>query len=82
MRHIYLDYNATTPVAPSVFEALSPFLTEHFGNPSSGHMRGRACQEAVEDARSKVAELLGADRDEVIFTSGGTESNPNPTPRM
>jgi cysteine desulfurase len=75
MRVIYLDYNATTPVAPSVHEAMTPFLTEHYGNPSSNHALGRACREAVEDARSKVAALLGADRDEVIFTSGGTESN-------
>ncbi|MCL4678135.1 MAG: cysteine desulfurase [Alphaproteobacteria bacterium] len=75
MRTIYLDYNATTPIAPSVVEAMLPFLSEHFGNPSSGHALGRACQEAIEDARSRVAVLLGADRDEVFFTSGGTESN-------
>lgn len=75
MRTIYLDYNATTPVAPSVFEALEPFLKEHYGNPSSNHALGRACHEAIEDARAKVAGLLGADRDEIVFTSGGTESN-------
>lgn len=75
MRSLYLDYNATTPVAPSVFEAMTPFLTEHYGNPSSGHALGRACQEAIEDARGKLAVLLGADRDEIVFTSGGTESN-------
>jgi len=75
MRTIYLDYNATTPVAPSVFEALEPFLKEHYGNPSSNHALGRACREAMEDARGKVAALLGADRDEIVFTSGGTESN-------
>lgn len=75
MRLIYLDYNATTPVAPSVFEALEPFLKEHYGNPSSNHALGRACREAMEDARAKVAALLGADRDEIVFTSGGTESN-------
>lgn len=75
MRLIYLDYNATTPVAPSVFEALEPFLKEHYGNPSSSHALGRACREAMEDARAKVAALLGADRDEIVFTSGGTESN-------
>lgn len=75
MRCIYLDYNATTPVAPSVHEAMTPFLTEHYGNPSSSHALGRACREAMEDARSKVAALLGADRDEIVFTSGGTESN-------
>ena len=75
MRQIYLDYNATTPVAPSVCEALWPFLTEHYGNPSSTHWLGRACQQAIEDAREQVAELLGAQPDEIVFTSGGTESN-------
>lgn len=75
MRTIYLDYNATTPVAPSVQEAMLPFLTEHYGNPSSRHALGRACHEAVEDARGQVATLLGADREEIVFTSGGTESN-------
>ena len=75
MRIIYLDYNATTPVAPSVFEAMTPFLTEHYGNPSSVYGLGHACREAIEDARGKVAVLLGADRDEIVFTSGGTESN-------
>jgi len=75
MRTIYLDYNATTPVAPGVQEAMLPFLAEHFGNPSSHHALGRACHEAVEDARLRVARLLGADRSEIVFTSGGTESN-------
>jgi cysteine desulfurase len=75
MKTIYLDYNATTPVAPSVIEAMIPFLSEHYGNPSSSHALGRACQEAIEDARCKVATLIGAAPDEVFFTSGGTESN-------
>lgn len=75
MRHIYLDYNATTPIAPSVQEAMQPFLSEHFGNPSSGHALGRACHEAIEDARRHLAILLGADAEEIVFTSGGTESN-------
>jgi cysteine desulfurase len=75
MRPIYLDYNATTPIAPEVREAMAPFLTEHFGNPSSTHAMGRAAREAVEDARSQVASLLGARQDEIVFTSGGTESN-------
>ena len=75
MRQIYLDYNATTPIAPSVVEAMNPFLTGHYGNPSSTHSFGRAAKEAIEDARVKVAGLLACDRDEVIFTSGGTESN-------
>ena len=75
VRQIYLDYNATTPVAESVAKAMWPFLTEYFGNPSSGHAMGRICHEAIEDARGHVAALLGADRDEIVFTSGGTESN-------
>jgi len=75
MRSIYLDYNATTPIAPTVQESMLPFLAEHFGNPSSDHALGRASHEAVEDARMRIARLLGADRDEIVFTSGGTESN-------
>ncbi|MCA9208523.1 MAG: cysteine desulfurase [Planctomycetales bacterium] len=75
MRQIYLDYNATTPVAPSVLEAMLPFFKQHYGNPSSGHAFGRACNEAIEDARSQVAALLGATSEEIVFTSGGTESN-------
>ncbi|MBI2480201.1 MAG: cysteine desulfurase [Planctomycetia bacterium] len=75
MRQIYLDYNATTPIAPSVQEAMLPFLTEHYGNPSSSHSLGRACHEAIEDSRDRVASLLGADRDEIVFTGSGTEAN-------
>lgn len=75
MQRIYLDYNATTPIAPSVVEAMQPFLTRHFGNPSSNHVVGRAAHQAVEDARERVASMLGCDPDEVIFTSGGTESS-------
>ena len=75
MRPLYLDYNATTPLAPSVREAMLPFLGEHYGNPSSRHSLGRAAMEAVEDARGQVASLLGADPEEVVFTGGGTESN-------
>ena len=75
MRQIYLDYNATTPIAPSVQEAMLPFISEHYGNPSSGHALGRACHEAIEDARDRVAAVLGTHRDEIVFTSGGTESN-------
>jgi cysteine desulfurase len=75
MRSIYLDYNATTPIAPLVQEAMLPFLAEHFGDPTSHHAVGRAAQEAMDDARHQVATLLGVDRDEIVFTSGGTESN-------
>jgi len=75
MRQLYLDYNATTPIAPSVQEAMLPLLAEHFGNPSSNHALGRAAAEAVEDARGQLALLLGCDSEEIVFTSGGTESN-------
>jgi len=75
VRSIYLDYNATTPIAPAVQEAMLPFLAQHFGNPSSHHALGRACHEAIEDSRSRLARLLAVDRSEIVFTSGGTESN-------
>lgn len=75
MQQIYLDYNATTPIAPSVQEAMLPYLSEHYGNPSSTHALGRSAMAAIDDARGRVAALLGADRDEIIFTSGGTEAN-------
>lgn len=75
MRLLYLDFNATTPIAASVQEAMLPFLAEHYGNPSSLHSLGRAAREAVEDARGQVAQLIGADADEIVFTSGGTEAN-------
>jgi cysteine desulfurase len=72
---VYLDYNASTPVLPAVLDAMLPYLRDHFGNPSSAHPRGRAGREAVEGARAKVAALLGCESDEIVFTSGGTESN-------
>ena len=72
---IYLDYNATTPIIPEVAEAMTPFLYEHFGNPSSSHPYGVATKRAIEAARAEVATLLGCQPAEVIFTSGGTESN-------
>ncbi|MCA9263423.1 MAG: aminotransferase class V-fold PLP-dependent enzyme, partial [Planctomycetales bacterium] len=75
MRRIYLDYNATTPIAPSVVEAMQPFLTAHFGNPSSDHVLGRVAAQAVEDAREKVASMLGCVAEDIVFTSGGTEAN-------
>ncbi len=75
MKPIYLDYNATTPVDPRVAEAMLPYLTEHFGNPSSSHAYGRRTREAVDRARMQVAALLGASSGEIIFTSGGSESN-------
>lgn len=72
---VYLDYNATTPVLPGVVDAMLPFLREHFGNPSSGHVYGRRALVAVMRAREQVAALLGCDADEIVFTSGGTEAN-------
>jgi len=72
---IYLDYNATTPIAPEVAEAITPCLGELFGNPSSPHSYGIAAKRAVEGARANVAAMLGCNPDEVLFTSGGTEAN-------
>lgn len=62
MHRIYLDYNATTPLDPNVFEAMLPYLREHYGNPSSGHWFGAQAKAAVEHAREQVAALLGTDR--------------------
>ena len=75
MKPIYLDYNATTPIDPDVYEAMRPFLTDHFGNPSSSHAYGVEARKAVEKARGQAADLLDCDPVEIIFTSGGTESN-------
>lgn len=72
---IYLDHNATTPIAAQVLAAMLPYLTEAFGNPSSPHSLGRRAAEAVEVAREQIAALIGARPAEVVFTSGGTESN-------
>lgn len=72
---IYLDHNATTPLAPQVLAAMLPYLTEAFGNPSSPHAPGRRAAHAVTVAREQVAALIGARPAEVVFTSGGTESN-------
>ena len=75
MKPVYLDYNATTPIDPLVADAMLPYIYEHFGNPSSSHSYGHSANEGVNQARSQVAEMLGCHRDELIFTSGGTESN-------
>jgi len=75
MKTIYLDYNATTPIDREVVEAMQPYLSEHFGNPSSLHPYGAAARLAVSEARLQVAALIGCDPSEVIFTSGGSESN-------
>ncbi len=72
---IYLDYNATTPIDPAVSEAMLPYLEEHFGNPSTSYAYGQHAKEAVEHARGQVAALIGATPEEIIFTSGGSESD-------
>ena len=72
---VYLDYNATTPVAPEVADAITPFLREQFGNPSSSHVYGQQAMEAVAQARRQVAVLLGATPEEIVFTGSATEAN-------
>ena len=72
---IYLDYNASTPIAPAVAAAMRPLLDAGFGNPSSGHWAGRPARDAVCEARRRVASLLGCDADEIVLTSGGSEAN-------
>lgn len=74
-RRIYLDFNASTPICPEAVEAMRPFLADHYGNPSSLHWAGIPAKDAVEKAREQVARLLGCDPTEVVFTSGGSESN-------
>ncbi len=75
MNPVYLDFNASTPVAPEVAAAMRPLLESHYGNPSSGHWAGQPAYAALEAARGKVAALLGCSTDEVVFTSGGSEAN-------
>lgn len=72
---IYLDYNASTPIAPEVRQAMLPYLESAYGNPSSTHWAGRPAREAVNKARLQVADLLGCVPGEIVFTSGGTEAN-------
>jgi cysteine desulfurase len=72
---IYLDYNATTPICAPALEAMQPFLERHYGNPSSVHAAGREARAGVDDARDRLAVLLGAKPHELVFTSSGTESN-------
>jgi cysteine desulfurase len=75
VRRIYMDANATTPLLPEVLEAMRPFLLEQFGNASSIHQEGQQARSAVEHARGKVARFLGCRPSEIVFTSGGTESD-------
>jgi cysteine desulfurase len=72
---IYLDFNATTPIAKEVAEAMMPYIVKNFGNPSSAHPMGRSAKEALEKARDQISRMLGCESNEIIFTSGGTESN-------
>jgi len=75
MNRVYLDYAATTPCDPLVYEAMQPFFFDKFGNPSSIHSFGQEGKLAIEDARQRLASFLGAKPEEIVFTSGGTESN-------
>lgn len=75
MHPIYLDYNATTPVAPEVADAMLPFLHSHFGNPSSSHGFGQIAAQAVRESREQVAALIGAQPEEIVFTGCATEAN-------
>jgi cysteine desulfurase len=75
MKRIYLDYAATTPTRPEVVQAMLPYFTEMFGNPSSIYSYGQEAREAVETARAQVARVIGARNDEIVFTSGGTEAD-------
>jgi len=75
MKRIYMDYSATTPVDKEVMDEMAPYFGKYFGNPSSIHSFGRDAYDAIEKSRSKIADILNADADEIIFTSGGTESD-------
>jgi len=75
MKKIYLDYNATTPVLPEIFEVIKKFYTDKWGNPSSPHWAGKNLSEEIENAREKIAQSLNCDKEEIYFTSCGTESN-------
>lgn len=75
MKRFYFDHNATTPVSPEVFQAMAPMMTEVFGNASSIHDFGQRARRALDDARRKVAAMIGARAEEIVFTSGGTEAD-------
>jgi len=75
MRPLYFDYNATTPTHPQVIEVMLPYFNEHFGNPGCTHSYGLSAQKAMQKARQQVADLINASFEEIIFTSGATESN-------
>ena len=75
MRRVYADHNATTPLDPQVLEAMLPYLRNHFGNASSVHIFGREARAAIDDVRVRLAQLLGAQESEIVFTGGGTEAD-------
>lgn len=75
MKRIYMDHSATTPVAPEVLQAMLPYFSDKFGNASSLHSFGQEAKKALEDSREKIAKILGANPEEIVFTSGGTESD-------
>lgn len=75
MKHIYMDYAATTPMLPEVAEAMQPYFSQRFGNPSSIHSMGQESRDCMDQARSKVAELIACRPEEVVFTGGGTEAD-------
>src|SRR6516164_8325876 len=72
---VYLDYNAATPVDPRVAEAMAPYLIEHFGNPSSTHTYGERPRRALTEARQQVADLIGAQPEEIVWTASGSEAD-------
>src|SRR5882672_566186 len=74
-RRVYLDHNASTPVHPEVLQAMLPYFSERFGNPSSVHGFGRESREGIDTAREQIAAFLKVSKDEIVFTSGGTESD-------
>ena len=75
MKRIYMDYAATTPMLPEVAEAMQPYYSHRFGNPSSIHSMGQEASDAVEQARSQVAALIACRPEDVVFTGGGTEAD-------
>src|SRR4030042_4072865 len=75
MKRIYLDYAATTPTHPEVLEAMLPYFTEDYGNPSSIYSYGQEAKNAIEGARTTIAAFIGAREEEIVFTSGGTEAD-------
>jgi cysteine desulfurase len=75
MQRIYFDHNATSPIAPEVVEAMLPYFTERFGNPSTGHDFGKAARAGLDEARAKTARALGCESDEIVFTGGSSEAN-------